>query len=89
MNSNPKVAFGIIFFSDGIIQALKHESIFINNSFRGGDRFLLVKILTRIIEISVLLLFTYFIIFIQVLENDFIQILIHDLILISVLENEI
>ena len=51
--------------------------------------FLLVKILTRLIEISVLLLFTYFTTSIQILKNDFIQILIHDLILISVLENEI
>ena len=40
---------------------------------------ILVKILTRIIEISVLLLFTFFITFIQVLKNDFIQILIYDL----------
>ena len=73
-----------------MIQTLKHTSIFINDkSFKGSNMFLLVKILTRIIKISVLLLFTYFITFIQALTNDFIQILIYDSIVISVLENEI
>ena len=54
MSSNPKVTFDVIFFSDGMIQTVKNKHIFINdNSFRGGKMFIPVKILTRIIEISV------------------------------------
>ena len=65
MSSNPKVDFGVTFFSEGMIfVSLKYKSIFINdNSFRGGKMILLVKILTSIIEISVLILFTYFMIY--------------------------
>ena len=48
--------------------------------------FIPVKIQTGIIEISVLLLFTYFIIYSSI-KKRFIQILIYDLIFMSVSEN--
>ena len=48
--------------------------------------FLPVEILTRIIKISVLLLFTYFITYSSI-KKWLIQILIYDLISISVVEN--